>query len=123
MSLPLSERILLKSVCAAIAVGSALFSSIAFANDNFAGPSCTSGCGAIDYLSSEGRVVYYGEDARTYRVCAGPTWEIGITVDGQPSLKLDPSLHKERLCTDVRGKSIVVTGGSSAIAFVGPVAP
>ncbi|MDR6377336.1 hypothetical protein [Paraburkholderia caledonica] len=114
---------MLKSICLALAVGSAFSASVAVANDIYAGPACSSGCSAMDYLSDEGRVVYYGEDARTYRVCAGSSWDIGISVDGQPAIRLDPSLHHARLCADVRGKSILVTGGSSAIAVVGPVAP
>lgn len=113
----------MKSIGVAVAVGLTFLTSIASASDNYAGPQCTSGCGAIDYLSSEGRVVYYGDDARTYRICAGSTWDVAIKVDGKTELKLDPSLHQTRLCTDVRGKSIVVSGSNAATALVGPVAP
>jgi hypothetical protein len=114
---------LLKGIATTVVVASTLLSSRVFANDTYAGPACSSGCSVVDHLTGSGHAVYYGEDARTYRICAGQTWTVDVTVDGQGAIRLDPSLHRQPVCTDVRGKSIVVSGDSSGIAFVGPVAP
>ena len=98
----------------------ALCMNAANASTDFAGPACTSGCQAVDSLGN-GQVVYLGEDPRTYRVCAGNSWTINVSVDGQRVADLDPQYHSSRLCGDFRGKSIVVSGSGSAVALVGAV--
>lgn len=103
-------------VCAAL-----LAASPAFAGTEFAGPTCETGCTLIAHLTSKPTVVYSGAEDRTYRICAGDSWIVHVGLDGK-SFDMNPQLSDQRLCVNVKGKSITVSGtaGSALTGVVGP---
>lgn len=98
-----------------------LVAHTALADTEFAAPSCETGCTLVDHLSNTPHVVYAGAEDRTYRICAGDSWIVHIGLDGK-SFDLNPELADHKLCVNVKGKSITVSGTAGS-AWIGPVAP